>query len=233
MEYQVIIPAAGQGKRMQAGINKQFIDLKGKPVIIHTLEVFEKDSLCSGIILVVNEQEVTIFKKLLINYGIKKVINIVIGGEERQYSVFNGLKAVKNCDIILIHDGARPFISHHTIHQLINKTIEKGSAIVAVPVKDTIKSASKGKVKHTLERSSLWSIQTPQAFRLELILQAHQFANKENFIGTDDASLVEQMGEKVYIIEGDYQNIKLTTQDDLIFANAILDSRKLRGERID
>jgi 2-C-methyl-D-erythritol 4-phosphate cytidylyltransferase len=222
MSYQVVIPAAGQGKRMKAGMNKQFIELHHQPVIVHTLKVFEQDDWCKGIILVINEAEREQFRKLLERFAIKKVISMVSGGDERQHSVYNGLKAVKNSEIVLIHDGARPFITIEKIHQLVQAAEENGAAVVAVPVKDTIKRVSNGCVDETVERSSLWAVQTPQAFRVSLVLEAHERAAHERYIGTDDASLVERMGKKVQVIEGDYQNIKLTTPDDLLFAQAIL-----------
>jgi 2-C-methyl-D-erythritol 4-phosphate cytidylyltransferase len=224
MFYQVVIPAAGQGKRMKAGKNKQFIELRDQPVIVHTLKVFERDEWCEGIILVINEAEREQFNEILKRFSIKKVISMVSGGTERQHSVYNGLKKVKNSDIVLIHDGARPFITVEKIHELVQAAKEHGAAVVAVPVKDTIKRGIDGYVHETVERSSLWAVQTPQAFHVSLVLEAHERASLEGYIGTDDASLVERMGKQVKIVEGDYRNIKLTTPDDLLFAQAILSS---------
>jgi 2-C-methyl-D-erythritol 4-phosphate cytidylyltransferase len=223
MKYQVVILAAGQGKRMNAGKNKQFIELEQVPIIIHTLKVFQKHTMCSGIILVINDQEKEDFQKLLEKYDVTKIKAIVSGGSERQYSVHNGLHAVDKGELVLVHDGARPFISHKRIEDLVEKAYETGAATLAVPVKDTIKRVENGKVIETVERSTLWSVQTPQAFQLELILAAHQHANQENYLGTDDASLIERIGKPVSIILGDYTNIKLTTPDDLLLAKAILD----------
>ena len=223
MNYQVVIPAAGQGKRMNAGKNKQFIELKSIPVIIHTLRVFEHDPKCSGIILVINKDEQPIFEEMIQTYKIKKVVSLIQGGSERQYSVYNGLQAVKATDIVLVHDGARPFLKQKHVHELVNVAAEKGAAVLAVPVKDTIKRASRELyVEETVERSSLWAIQTPQAFHVSLLQEAHELAKKENFLGTDEASLVERIPKQVYIVNGDYLNIKLTTPDDLVFAEAIL-----------
>jgi 2-C-methyl-D-erythritol 4-phosphate cytidylyltransferase len=224
MSYQVVIPAAGQGKRMKAGKNKQFIELRDQPVIVHTLKVFERDEWCEGIILVINEAEREQFNEILKRFAIKKVISMVSGGTERQHSVYNGLKEIKNSDIVLIHDGARPFITVEKIHELVQAAKEHGAAVVAVPVKDTIKRVFDGYVHETVERSSLWAVQTPQAFHVSLVLEAHERASLERYIGTDDASLVERIGKQVKIIEGDYRNIKLTTPDDLLFAQAILSS---------
>lgn len=221
--YQVVIPAAGQGKRMKAGKNKQFITLNSKPIIIHTLLVFERDPLCNGIVLVINEQEQAEFASLLTKYDIQKVHQFAYGGGERQHSVYNGLRQVDDTEIVLIHDGARPFIKKGIIHNLVKEAQIHGAATVAVRVKDTIKRVSNEFiVKDTVERTGLWSVQTPQAFKLQLLLKAHQHASATNYLGTDDASLVERLGEVVYIVEGDYKNIKLTTPDDLLFAEAIL-----------
>ncbi|ANB57094.1 2-C-methyl-D-erythritol 4-phosphate cytidylyltransferase [Anoxybacillus sp. B7M1] len=228
MLYQVVIPAAGQGKRMKAGMNKLLIELQHQPVIIHTLKVFEQDDDCRGIIMVVNEAERPLFVELLKKFGIKKVISIVSGGIERQHSVYNGLQAVKEGEIVLIHDGARPFIRLEKIHELVKEAQEHGAAIPAVPMKDTVKKVRNGMAEETVERSSLWAVQTPQAFRVSLVLEAHKRAQEEGYIGTDDASLVERMGKKVKIVEGDYRNIKLTTPDDLLFAEAILSLKEAR-----
>ncbi|MEH7386586.1 2-C-methyl-D-erythritol 4-phosphate cytidylyltransferase [Bacillus sp. JJ1521] len=223
MNYQVVIPAAGSGKRMNAGKNKQFIELKSIPVIIHTLRVFEHDPMCSGIILVVNKEEQSIFQELLQTHNIEKVVTFIQGGSERQYSVYNGLQAVKNTDIVLVHDGARPFLKQKHVHELVNIAAEKGAAVLAVPIKDTIKRASRDSyVEETVERSSLWAIQTPQAFHVSILQEAHELAKKEDYLGTDEASLVERIPKQVYIVKGDYLNIKLTTPDDLVFAEAIL-----------
>ncbi|MBB3870008.1 2-C-methyl-D-erythritol 4-phosphate cytidylyltransferase [Parageobacillus toebii NBRC 107807] len=224
MMYEVVIPAAGQGKRMKAGVNKQLIELQNEPLIVHTLKVFENDEWCRGIIVVINEAERTQFEQLFSRFHIKKITAIVSGGKERQHSVYNGLKAVKNGDIVLIHDGARPFVTIEHIHELVKEAKEHGAAIPAVRVKDTIKKARDQFVEETVERSSLWAVQTPQAFHVSLVLRAHEQAQKDGYIGTDDASLVERIGGKVKIVEGDYRNIKLTTPDDLLFAEAILSS---------
>ncbi|MFY4777136.1 2-C-methyl-D-erythritol 4-phosphate cytidylyltransferase [Metabacillus sp. RGM 3146] len=229
MNYEVVIPAAGQGKRMKAGRNKQFIEFHDKPVIAYTLSVFEKDPTCTGIILVINEIEKDEFLKLIDTYKMTKVRALIQGGSERQHSVYNGLKAVQT-GIVLVHDGARPFIDHSIIQKLAHAANEDGAATAAVPVKDTIKRVENLEVIETVERSSLWAIQTPQAFRLSLILEAHRKAESEQFLGTDDASLVERLKHKVTIVEGDYKNIKLTTPEDLLIAKAIIDSE--RGETI-
>jgi 2-C-methyl-D-erythritol 4-phosphate cytidylyltransferase len=230
MPYQVIIPAAGQGKRMGAGKNKLLLTLEGVPILIHTLRVFEADAECSGIILAINPNDEQQFKSLLKEYGIHKVSSLVTGGKERQDSVYNGLMAVHSLDgIVLVHDAARPFIRLETIHNLVKAASRDGGAIVAVPVKDTIKKGANGIVAETVERSSLWAVQTPQAFRVSVLLEAHNKALRERFIGTDESSLVERIPHRVSIIEGDYDNIKLTTPEDIYFAEAILRKRKESG----
>ncbi|WP_088106024.1 2-C-methyl-D-erythritol 4-phosphate cytidylyltransferase [Halalkalibacter urbisdiaboli] len=228
MKYSVVIPAAGQGKRMKAGKNKQFIKLKNEPIIIHTIRVFEADPWCHEIILVANEQECETMRELMKAYQIDKVSMIVAGGQERQHSVKRGLDAVEKAEIVLIHDGARPFIRHETIHQLVDEAIEEGGAIVAVPVKDTVKRVKDKRAVETMNRSELWAVQTPQAFQLSRIKEVHEKAEREKKIGTDDASLFEWYGYRVSVVEGDYLNIKLTTPEDLIFAEAILIQRGKR-----
>ncbi|WP_280772099.1 2-C-methyl-D-erythritol 4-phosphate cytidylyltransferase [Salipaludibacillus daqingensis] len=225
-KYHVVIPAAGQGKRMNAGKNKQLLMINHVPLLIHTLRVFEEDLLCSEIILAVNEHEKEVIWSLIKDYQLTKVTKVVIGGKERQQSVYEGLKVIQGNPIVLIHDGARPFIRKETIHQLIAKVDEEGAAVVAVPVKDTIKQVSQNQITATIDRSSLWSIQTPQAFHLEEITYAHEVAVKEEVVGTDDASLLEYMNRPVSIVQGDYENFKVTTPEDLLFAEAIIEKRK-------
>jgi 2-C-methyl-D-erythritol 4-phosphate cytidylyltransferase len=230
MRYHVIIPAAGQGKRMGAGKNKLLLTLQATPILIHTLKVFEADHKCAGIILAIHPDDEQEFKSLLKEYGIHKVSSLVTGGKERQDSVYNGLMAVSSIDgVVLVHDAARPFIKMETIHKLVDAAGKDGGAIVAVPVKDTIKKAVNNQVSETVERSSLWSVQTPQAFRVSVLLEAHNKAAREQFLGTDESSLVERIPHPVSIIEGDYDNIKLTTPEDIYFAEAILRKRKESG----
>jgi 2-C-methyl-D-erythritol 4-phosphate cytidylyltransferase len=226
MTYQVILPAAGQGKRMGAGKNKLLLELNGIPVLIHTLRVFEQDEACSGIVLAIHPQDKQEFQALLTSYNVTKVINLVPGGKERQDSIYNALKSVETDGIILVHDAARPFTLKEHIHRLTEMAAETGAAILGVPAKDTIKKINDGVVVETVERSSLWAVQTPQAFRISLLKDAYEKAEKDHFLGTDDASLVERLHYPVAMVEGDYDNIKLTTPEDLFFAEAILEKRK-------
>ncbi|MGG1398749.1 2-C-methyl-D-erythritol 4-phosphate cytidylyltransferase [Bacillus salipaludis] len=226
MGYQVILPAAGQGKRMGAGKNKLLLELNAIPVLIHTLRVFEEDEKCDGIILAIHPQDEAEFNVLLKRYQIEKVKGLVPGGKERQHSIHHALKTVSDGEMILVHDAARPFIRKEHIHRLIKAAEETGAAIIAVPAKDTMKTVSNQTVLGTVERSSLWAVQTPQAFRMSILLEAYENAESENFLGTDDASLVERIPHPVTVVEGDYDNIKLTTPEDLFFAEAILKKRK-------
>jgi 2-C-methyl-D-erythritol 4-phosphate cytidylyltransferase len=229
MTYQVILPAAGQGKRMGAGKNKLLLELNGLPVLIHTIRVFEQDEACSNIIVAIHPQDEEEFRALITKFNVAKAIRLVPGGKERQDSIYNALKTVETDGIVLVHDAARPFISEEHICRLTQMTEETGAAILGVPVKDTIKKVRDGVVVETVERSSLWAVQTPQAFRISLLTEAYQRAEKEHFLGTDDASLVERLGYPVTMVEGDYDNIKLTTPEDLYFAEAILEKRKHLG----
>ncbi|GIN42171.1 2-C-methyl-D-erythritol 4-phosphate cytidylyltransferase [Heyndrickxia oleronia] len=222
MDYQVIIPAAGQGKRMGAGKNKLFLQLQNQPIILHTINVFLHDKDCKGIILVVQPDDEAEFEGMLDTLPLKEKITIVYGGSERQYSVYNGLLAAQNAEIVLVHDGARPFIHLEMVHQLVASAYEAGAAIAAVPVKDTIKKVNNNQVTETIERKSLWQVQTPQAFRFDLLFQAHQQAKQDHYLGTDESSLVERINYPVHIVTGSYDNIKLTTPEDLYFAEAIL-----------
>ncbi|MGM9923045.1 MAG: 2-C-methyl-D-erythritol 4-phosphate cytidylyltransferase [Bacillus sp. (in: firmicutes)] len=232
MLYDVIILAAGQGKRMKAGRNKVFLELAGIPLIVRTMKVFDEDSYCKQIILPINPQERPLFEELIEQYRFQKKIQLVAGGKERQNSVYNGLKHISQVDtnVVLVHDGARPFVKQDLIRQLVECAGEYGSAIPGVPVKDTIKRVKDGQVLDTLERSSLWAVHTPQAFRVSTLKAAHQHAEMKGFLGTDDASLVEEIGERVYMVEGDYTNIKITTPEDLYIAEMILSKLRSSGK---
>ncbi len=224
----VVIAAAGRGKRMGLDMNKQYIEVHGRPILALTVQSFEDCSHIDEIVIVANENEIEYCKKSIIDkYSFKKVKAVVPGGETRQQSVFNGLNQVSvDCGIVLIHDGARPFIMQESIMACINAAGTFGAACAAVPVKDTIKLADAGSfVDKTIDRSDLWQIQTPQAFKYGLIMEAHRRALSEGFDGTDDAMLAERLGYKVKLVMSDYYNIKITTREDLIFAEAIYTMR--------
>lgn len=224
-----VIAAAGQGSRIKAGVNKQFLELLGKPVLIHTLEIFEKCSLIDDVILITQPGEESYCQDLINEYYLSKITKIVAGGQERQYSVACGLEQISDrCDIVAVHDGARPLLlCSHLIKILqIQATSKEDGAILAVPVKDTTKESIDGKiVKCTLDRSKLWMVQTPQVFKKDVLTSAYQKALEEGFIGTDDASLAERYGFKIRLVEGSYENIKITTPEDLDLAELILKRR--------
>ena len=223
----VVIVAAGTGSRMNMGINKQFIKLEGKEIIYYTIEKFYKNKNIEDIVVVVKEEEAEFFrKKILDKYNFKN-IKIAYGGKERQDSVYNGLKLLdKRCRFVLIHDGARPFVSDKIIKNSIEEVKNHKAIVVGVPVKDTIKVIDNDKnIVDTPNRSVLWAVQTPQTFDYNILLDAYDDAFKNGFYGTDDAMLVERIGYKVKMVEGSYNNIKITTQEDLTIGSKILNTK--------
>ncbi|AOT71128.1 2-C-methyl-D-erythritol 4-phosphate cytidylyltransferase [Geosporobacter ferrireducens] len=220
-----IILAAGKGSRMKAELNKQYLVLKDKPIIAHTITVFENCPLIDEIILVINPEEEEICKKRILDrFKYKKITKLIGGGAERQRSVHNGLNVVDpRSQIVLVHDGARPLVTSKIIERCVKGAQAFGAVSAGVPIKETIKIMTKDRfVQYTPKREDVWITQTPQAFQLEIIKKAHDFAILHEILGTDDAMLVEHMGEKVRMVEGDYENIKITTPEDLIAAEAIL-----------
>lgn len=228
MTLKILIPAAGAGRRMQAGINKQYLELAGQPVLAHTLRLFDQHPSVAEIWVISPPAEIDYCRsEIIARYGFKKITAVVAGGNERQESVRNGLVAcgAQADDLILIHDGARPLLNPQLIDQVARAAREQGAAVVGVPVKDTIKQvAADQSILATPPRESLWQAQTPQAFRYEIILAAHEAACRRQFRGTDDASLVEWSGGRVVMVEGDSRNLKITTPDDLLLAEALLES---------
>ena len=225
MQYEVVLPAAGSGKRMGAGQNKLFLQLAGKPILAHTLLVFEQDPNCTGIWIAVKDEERDVVQALLKEHRISKVKGLPTGGQERQHSVHSCIKQMKNVNIVLVHDAARPFITEPIIKQLAETAYFQGAAIAGVRVKDTMKVVRDGIIEETIDRELLWSIQTPQAFRFNLLAEAEDVAEKIGFLGTDEAMLVERLGHKIHIVESSYENVKMTTKEDLLFGEAILASR--------
>ena len=220
----VVIVAAGTGSRMNMGINKQFIKLEGKEIIAYTIEKFYNNSNIEDIVVVVKEDESEFFKKEILDKYNFKNVKIAYGGKERQDSVYNGLKLLdEKCDVVLIHDGARPFVSDKIIDKSIEEAKEHKAIVVGVPVKDTIKVIDNDKnIVDTPNRSVLWAVQTPQTFDYNILIDAYKDAFKNKFYGTDDAMLVERIGYKVKMLEGSYNNIKITTQEDLNIGSQIL-----------
>lgn len=224
--YTVMLPAAGSGRRMGAGFNKLFLQIAGKPILIHTLAVFEQDSNCTGMILSVKPEEKSAIEEMLDRFGITKVVALVQGGAERQQSVAACIHAHQTGGVVLVHDAARPFIRHEVIRKLVETASVYGAAIAGVQVKDTMKLAPGGIVEETVDRSKLWTIQTPQAFRYELLKEASEKAEADGFLGTDESMIVERLGVPVRIVESTYDNVKMTTSEDLLFGEVLLKHRQ-------
>jgi 2-C-methyl-D-erythritol 4-phosphate cytidylyltransferase len=213
-----IIVAAGKGERMR-GIDKIFVPLAGKPLLAWTVETFENCSAIDQIVIVLGEHNIETGSKLADEYGWKKV-TFCTGGRERQQSVSNGLRLLKDCRWVVIHDGARPLVKEALIKIGLAEAKETGAAVAAVPVTDTIKiSSEEGFIIGTPPREKLWAVQTPQVFRFDIIEEAHASADKK---ATDDAALVEKLGYTVKLYQGSYNNIKITTPVDLSLAEILL-----------
>lgn len=223
-----ILLAAGQGTRMGSQIPKQYLEIGGRPLFIHGLELFEKTHLIDYVILVVGNQEIRMAEELVHRYKLGKVVAVVAGGSERGHSVSRGLASLpKDCSWVVVHDGVRPFFTLDLLERVLKGAREVGAAVPGVPVKDTIKICDDtGKVISTPPRKSLWAVQTPQAFRKELLLKAYAYAEANNVVATDDASLVELLGKPVQVVPGEYENIKLTTPEDMDLAQAIWERRQ-------
>jgi len=219
-----VIPAAGQGLRMGTPLQKQFLDLWGKPILARTIEVFEQSTSIEGIILVTSEDRLDFCRnEIIAPYHFQKVRDIVPGGKERQDSVFNGLCAVpETTDLVAVHDGVRPLVTVELIEHTILAAYEKGAAVAAQPAHETVKLSEDGAtVARTLDRNRIFLAQTPQTFRRDLIWEAHIKARERRFYATDDAMLIEELGYTVQIVPGIPQNIKITTPADLKLAEAL------------
>ena len=191
----------------------------GKPILIHTLEVFEQDTNCTGIWLAVKPSERIYIRELLKKYGITKVSGMPDGGAERQHSVHACIKAMNDVSIVLVHDAARPFITHPIIKELAKTAFVNGAAVAGVRAKDTMKKVVDGRVQETIDRDSLWMVQTPQAFPANLIKEAYEVEYDSKF--TDDATVAENAGVPVKLIKGEDANIKITTMDDIYYASYV------------
>lgn len=217
----LILAAAGVGKRMGLSYPKQFLEYKNKPLFVTPLEVAQESNIIDDIILVTNEENIGLVDDICKKYNITKVKEIVAGGKERQNSIYNALKKDKKSDIILVQDGVRPFLKAKYIEkscELLENEKDLAGVVVGVPVKDTIKVVGiDGEILATPNRSGLIAVHTPQTFRGDILKQAYEQAEKDSFLGTDDSSLVERLNLKVKILIGDYDNIKITTQEDLKF----------------
>ena len=222
-----LIASAGAGRRMGMEGKKQYVTLRDKPVVAHTLYQFEECKEINSIILIVPQGEADACRSQIVDrFGFKKIKHIVEGGSERQDSIRNGLEYVTDEEFVLIHDGVRPFVNCEMIRDVLAAAYRNGAAIVGLPVKDTVKRVSiSGFVESTVKRDDLWSVQTPQVFRTDWLKQAHKSAFERGFYVTDDSALVEWLGKDVAVVHGLSENIKITTKDDLEIAETILLNR--------
>ena len=230
MRIVAVVAAAGKGKRFGCQLNKPFFLLERKPLLTYSLFTLENSSIINDIILVVEENKISEAKRLVRKYHISKVKEVVAGGKNRQDSVALGLKGIGSvCNLILIHDGARPFLAEKLIRKVILTAQRYGAAALGLPICDTIKEVTNSfLIKSTRNRKSFWTVQTPQAFKAQIIQKAYFQARKDHFLGTDSASLVERIGVPVKVIKGEPYNIKITMKNDLLLAKAIL---KIIGRR--
>jgi len=222
-----IVAAAGLGLRMKHDTPKPYLRLGGKPILAHTLAIFEKITEIREVTLVVHPEELEYCQEKIISpYNLKKVLRLVPGGKERQDSVYNALKALKHeedLEIVLVHDGVRPFVTPGMVSRVIAAARSHGAAVLGLPAHDTLKTVnSEGVIGQTLERKDIWQIQTPQAFQAPLLRRAFVEAYSREFYGTDEASLVEALQQPVMVLPGSPLNLKITTPEDLVLAEAIL-----------
>jgi len=225
MKIVALIVAAGQGKRMNSKIGKPFIPIIGKPILFYTLKKFENCELIDQIYLVINGSEKEYcLKNVILKYRFKKVQELILGGDTRQMSVFNGLNLIdSDADIVVIHDGARPLVNEKIILESIKTSQKYGAVVAAIPSKDTIKEVENNFFIHTtLDREKIWRAQTPQTFKYKLILSAYKKAFKSGYFATDDAALLEKSGYKVKMIKGSEENIKITSPFDIAIAEKYL-----------
>jgi len=225
-----IIPAAGEGSRFGGSVRKQFIALSGLPILSHTVRALAASNALAAMIVVVPPGEELIGRDAVNLAGVDIETEVVPGGQERQDSVYNGLQRAKpETDLVLVHDGVRPFVSPELILATIAAAKEWGAAVTAVPVTDTIKRVdANGLVVETPAREQLWAIQTPQVFRYALLVRAHQAVREQRIVATDDAALVERIGVRVKIVRGSHENLKITGEEDLPLADLILRRRMAR-----
>jgi 2-C-methyl-D-erythritol 4-phosphate cytidylyltransferase len=222
-----IVVAAGKGKRMGGDSPKQYLPLVNRPILCHTLAAIHSCGSIDRIILVLAEQDYSFCREnILAPLDLEEKVQLVPGGETRQESVYNGLQSIEeNNGIVVIHDGVRPFVRPEEIEACITSAAESGACILGIPVHNTLKQVdATGHIKKTTPRNSVWQAQTPQCFQLSLIKKAHVAAKRDGYSGSDDALLVERLGKPVNIIDGSRYNIKITTQEDLLLARAVIGS---------
>jgi 2-C-methyl-D-erythritol 4-phosphate cytidylyltransferase len=233
MKVAAIVAAAGLGVRMHQDTPKTYLQLAGKPILIHTLEVFERVSEVHEVLVVVHPEDLEFCQEEVIDpYPLKKVLRLVPGGKERQDSVYNALKVLwkkeDELDVVLVHDGVRPLVSPAQVRQVVTAARRYGGAILGIPCQDTLKRVnSRKEIIATVDRRELWQVQTPQAFRAALLWRAYQQAMDRSFYATDEAALVEAMGDTVVVVPSSPLNLKITTPDDLKMAEAILSLRRM------
>ncbi|MGB8956817.1 MAG: 2-C-methyl-D-erythritol 4-phosphate cytidylyltransferase [Tumebacillaceae bacterium] len=228
---EMIVVAAGRGSRMGSEIKKQYLPLAGAPILVRTLQTLSACPLVDRVVLVVSPEDIEYVRGMVGEHEIDKIGDVVAGGPERQDSVWQGLRAtLPNCTHVAIHDAARPLVSQDEIIAVIEAAMDGGAATLGVPVKDTIKRVKDGLVSETLERASLWAVHTPQAFRRDWLEEAHRRSMQAGGHGTDDASLVERAGYPVQMVQGSYENLKITTPEDLLVAETLFQER-LRKEQ--
>ncbi len=226
-----VVPAGGYGTRMGNGTPKQFLQLGDVPLLIHALRVFESSRTITEIVVVVPQDAVEYCQQeLLPQFALSKVNTVTGGGARRQDSVWNGLQAVdERTKIVIVHDAVRPFVTGAMVEQVVESAGTHGAAIVAIPLHDTVKqAASDGMIEATLDRQRLWLAQTPQAFRIELLREAHRSSRQADVEATDDAFLVERIGHRIFIVSGSPDNIKVTRPEDLVMGEAILAAQRSR-----
>lgn len=227
MNVNIIVPVAGQGKRFGGDIPKQFYELAGQPIILQTVKKLITSPLISGGVIVCGADDKTRMQELLFQLPeFRENFCIVVGGKKRQDSVYNGYKQIEeSTDLVLIHDGARPFVSVEMIEKCVHGAQQFGACITAIPVSDTVKKVKDGKIIKTLDRSELYRAQTPQVFKYEILHESYKQSKKEKMNFTDEASMIEWAGYDVHIVPGNNLNIKITTQSDLLIAEKIAEQR--------
>lgn len=225
MRNVALIVAGGKGRRMGSDVPKQFLEINEKPIMYYTIKKFNDSKYIDEIVLVTSDEYIDFCRDSIVKkYNLNKVRNIVVGGTERHESVYNGLKAIEDANIVLIHDVARPFIDDETIKNGIQYASEYGAAACGVYPKDTIKVIDKNISISTLNRNELFMVQTPQCFKYDLIFNCHKnMSDIERKTITDDTMVVEHFGNKVYLYDGSYKNIKITTKEDFIIAKCFLE----------
>ncbi len=228
MKCVALVPAAGQGKRMGGAHSKPYLLLEGKPILAHTLLELQRCPLVDEVVLIVERGEIERARASVVEaFRLQKVGAILAGGVQRQDSVWEGLKTVQDdCDLVMVHDGVRPFISQEMLARAIQGAVDCGASIAAVPAKDTVKLVSaQNVVLTTPDRKSIFLVQTPQTFKRDILVRAYRQAMEDGFYATDEASLVERLGLPVRVVEGSYENIKITTPEDLVVGEMILRKR--------